>query len=56
MTDFRVCSFNVFNLVSEGVDFYRPDSAYSHTDYVEKTAWIGRQLVSVPIASFSRPV
>ena len=54
MNNFRVASFNVFNLVSEGVDFYRTRSAYSHADYLEKTAWIGRQLdeMQVDIVGF----
>lgn len=54
MKNFRVCSFNVFNLVSEGVDFYRAGSAYSHDDFVEKTDWIGRQLdeMQVDIVGF----
>ncbi len=54
MDIFRVGTFNVFNLVSEGVDFYRAGSAYSHEDFVEKTAWIGRQLdeMQVDIVGF----
>lgn len=41
--EFRVATFNVFNLVSAGIPYYnRP--AYSAEEFEEKTAWIGRQL------------
>lgn len=44
MNTIRVCSFNVFNLVSPGFNFYRTGSAYSPAEFGEKVSWIGRQL------------
>ena len=44
MADVRIGSFNVYNLVKPGVDFYRPGTAYSDEEFGEKTAWIGRLL------------
>jgi len=41
--EFRVGTFNVFNLVSEDIPYYnRP--AYSSGEVEEKTAWIGQPL------------
>lgn len=43
MKNVRIGSFNVFNLVRQGVGYYR-NSPYSAEEFGEKTNWIGRQL------------
>lgn len=54
MQNIRVCSFNVFNLVKPGFDFYRSGTAYGPDEFDEKTKWIGRQLdeMNVDIVGF----
>ncbi len=41
---FRIGTFNVFNLVLPGLDYYRPATAYAEDEFHDKTDWIGRQL------------
>lgn len=49
MPDFRVATFNVFNLVKQGMPYYsRP--AYSDDDYIEKVRWIGSMLDEMEVS------
>ena len=44
MKNIRVGSFNAFNLVKMGIDYYKSGTAYLPEEFGEKTKWIGRQL------------